>query len=369
MISQLRYVGILKRFFALFIDGLVQTFLVYLFLVLGVSQEQLSAKFLTYLLLATLIQWAYFALMESSKARGTLGKMAVGISVSDQMGRPISLKQASLRFLGKYLWILIFFAAVIMVWVAQASGNPNSPQVAVAGLLMIVAFFIGIVGYVMAAFTPEKQALHDRLARTYVIEDEGSDRSIPQKVIFQILAIAIVSRLLFQVIPGLPITTPPSVDNGGTGTQSGTQSSTQSGTDNSNATATTLTLCGARQRLLPPSANSYIDGDWLINFAAGVNPHRSLLRMKGETGVMRTEFVDVDTNSKAAVLQQMRLRVSEHGIWLMGSNPVNAETQRPDDTYSPDNLFIQRSDTGELIAFNCDANDNLAPATISPANN
>ena len=80
------------------------------------------------------LTWAYFALFESSPLRGTIGKHAVGIYVSDVHGDPISFGRASARF-----WLKTLSSLVLMV------------------------------GWIMAAFTPRKQGLHDILARTLVL--------------------------------------------------------------------------------------------------------------------------------------------------------------------------------------------------------
>ncbi|MBK6765569.1 MAG: RDD family protein [bacterium] len=85
-------------------------------------------------------QWLYFAFMESSASRGTLGKMAVGLQVIDRNGDTVTFARATGRYFGKIL----------------------------SGMIM------GI-GYIMAAFTGKKQALHDILADTYVVRqrDDG----------------------------------------------------------------------------------------------------------------------------------------------------------------------------------------------------
>lgn len=80
------------------------------------------------------IQVLYFAGMESSKYQATLGKMAVGIIVTDESGNRISMGRAIGRFFAKIL----------------------------SGLIMMI-------GYIMAGFDSRKQALHDKLASTFVI--------------------------------------------------------------------------------------------------------------------------------------------------------------------------------------------------------
>ena len=78
--------------------------------------------------------WLYFALMESSRFQGTLGKMAVQIKVTDLEGNRLTFGRATGRHFGKI----------------------------VSGLTL------GI-GYIMAAFTEKKQGLHDIMAGCLVV--------------------------------------------------------------------------------------------------------------------------------------------------------------------------------------------------------
>lgn len=77
----------------------------------------------------------YYAIMESSKAQGSVGKMAVGIKVTDMDGNRINFGKALLRSIGKII----------------------------SGMIMAI-------GYLMAAFTEKKQALHDMIATTLVVK-------------------------------------------------------------------------------------------------------------------------------------------------------------------------------------------------------
>lgn len=81
-----------------------------------------------------LIPWLYYAIFESSKLQGTLGKKALGIIVVDQHYHRVSFGRASGRFWCKILSSVFF------------------------------------VGYIIAGFTEKKQALHDILAKTYVVD-------------------------------------------------------------------------------------------------------------------------------------------------------------------------------------------------------
>ena len=85
--------------------------------------------------LSIVASWIYYAYLESSPNQGTLGKMALGLIVTDVQGRRISFGHATGRF----------FAKII------------------TGLIPLG------IGYMMAGFTEKKQALHDMIAATLVL--------------------------------------------------------------------------------------------------------------------------------------------------------------------------------------------------------
>ena len=88
-----------------------------------------------YWILAQAIQILYFTLMESSRHQATLGKMALGLKVTDMNGLKLDFTKAFVRNLGK-----------------------------------ILSNFTMLIGYIMAGFTEKKQALHDMIAGTLVVE-------------------------------------------------------------------------------------------------------------------------------------------------------------------------------------------------------
>ena len=88
--------------------------------------------------LSIVASWIYSAYLESSPNQGTLGKMALGLIVTDLQGRRISFGHATGRF----------FAKII------------------TGLIPLG------IGYMMAGFTEKKQALHDMIAATLVLTQE-----------------------------------------------------------------------------------------------------------------------------------------------------------------------------------------------------
>jgi uncharacterized RDD family membrane protein YckC len=85
------------------------------------------------ILVSNIINWVYFAGMESSKFQGTLGKLAIGLVVTDVHGERISFLRATGRYFAKILSSLIL-----------------------------------LIGFIMVAFTERKQGLHDILASTLV---------------------------------------------------------------------------------------------------------------------------------------------------------------------------------------------------------
>ena len=80
------------------------------------------------------IGWLYYALMESSIKQGTLGKMALGLVVTDMNGNRVSFLRATGRHFAKILSMLIM-----------------------------------MIGYIMIGFTARKQALHDMIAGCLVL--------------------------------------------------------------------------------------------------------------------------------------------------------------------------------------------------------
>jgi uncharacterized RDD family membrane protein YckC len=90
--------------------------------------------YLTVLVVSLVIQWLYYAILESVVG-ATPGKMLLRIQVTDLDGCRISFGRASLRYFGKIISSLI----------------------------------LGI-GYLMAGFSERKQALHDMLSGCLVVD-------------------------------------------------------------------------------------------------------------------------------------------------------------------------------------------------------
>jgi uncharacterized RDD family membrane protein YckC len=139
------YAGFWRRFLAILIDELILATVSFLFsasyylMVMSIPESRaLEVTVLSNRIFSFFLHWLYFTLMESSPKQATLGKMAIGIIVTDYSGHRISFLRASGRYFGKYL----------------------------------SAFIFGI-GFIMAGFTRKKQALHDMLAETLVVKGRG----------------------------------------------------------------------------------------------------------------------------------------------------------------------------------------------------
>jgi len=99
------------------------------------------------------LSWAYFAGLESSSWRATLGKRVLGLSVADTRGRRIAFARATGRFLGGR-----FLAHV--------------PP---------FGLYYFLIDCICVGFTPRKQALHDIFASCLVLRDSSTGDLTPIK--------------------------------------------------------------------------------------------------------------------------------------------------------------------------------------------
>ena len=121
------YAGFFERFLAVLIDAVI------LSVINAVMRMVLGG--LVSGLLGLVIGIAYEVYFLSSAKQATIGKQAMGIIVTDLNGGRIDPGKAALRWVGKIISCLILF-----------------------------------IGYIMAAFTERKQALHDMIAGTLVLK-------------------------------------------------------------------------------------------------------------------------------------------------------------------------------------------------------
>jgi len=154
--TEVRYAGFWLRFVAYIIDDIVlgiAGFIISIpfiggivFSAIGIGEQPefnensflgiagILGSVLGMVIVIAALGWLYFALMESSKNQGTLGKMALGLKVTDMEGNRITFGRATGRYFGKIISGLILY-----------------------------------IGYILAGLTEKKQALHDMIASCLVI--------------------------------------------------------------------------------------------------------------------------------------------------------------------------------------------------------
>ncbi len=74
----------------------------------------ISAHILADLYLMVVI-WLYYAKMESSPLQATVGKLVLGLKVTDLNGQQISFKRATARYFGKFVSLLLAFIGFLMI--------------------------------------------------------------------------------------------------------------------------------------------------------------------------------------------------------------------------------------------------------------
>jgi uncharacterized RDD family membrane protein YckC len=134
--------------------------------------------------LALLWQWLYYAFMEASSRQGTLGKMAMGLAVTDLEGRRLTFARASGRFLGKGMANVLAGVVLLLGTLGLTAGmNPNAADpttaftsTALLGFLgaSLLAVLIVLASNIMAAFTRRKQALQDIVSGCVVLRKPSS---------------------------------------------------------------------------------------------------------------------------------------------------------------------------------------------------
>ena len=132
------YAGFWRRFAAIFLDGIILGIATNIVLY-GVFRAAFglgeAGRDAVDFFLSVIVAWVYFTVMESSSNQATVGKMALGIKVTDLDGRRISWARANARFWSKFL-----------------------------------SYVTLMIGFMMAGFTQKKQGLHDIIGGTLVVK-------------------------------------------------------------------------------------------------------------------------------------------------------------------------------------------------------
>jgi len=100
----------------------------------------------------------------------TVGQMAMVIRVVRRDGRPVGLARAAVRVGGLNFLPPIFVASLLALPATGASEDVLIALILVLALAAVVLIVIQVVGFLMIPFDPQRQALHDRLADTIMVE-------------------------------------------------------------------------------------------------------------------------------------------------------------------------------------------------------
>jgi uncharacterized RDD family membrane protein YckC len=343
------YAGIYQRFVAFLIDAILLVFI--FFISLGKQPEALeNPKTIIYSILVTLIQWIYFAGMESSELQATFGKKVLGVVVTDTNGNRISFGKATGRYFAKSIFLLIWIAALFIGVMASETEEEDSAYFVIAGLIFIIGFIVLLFGYLMAGFTPDKQALHDIISKCFVVNGKSKFGTIPWKFIIGLaVTLIVVGRISLAQIPDISIS-PPSPDPPSSPVIPNppksepvppkTPSSPQS--DN---------LFGLELVEPNPSIATSLDGVWKLAFASGPTQHQAILPLKNGLGVMTVQFSNGQDGTQT-IKQDMKLWSSAKGLIIVGINPIDVETNAPTNTYSTDNFLIAVQSNSQPIFRN-----------------
>lgn len=129
----MEYAGFWRRVAAALIDGILVGIVTGI--VTAIAAEMSDDAQIVAQIVLVVAAYAYYAGMESSAYQATVGKIALGIQVTDLNGNRISFLRALARNLAEILSALIL-----------------------------------LIGYIMVAFTEKKQGLHDMIAGTLVVK-------------------------------------------------------------------------------------------------------------------------------------------------------------------------------------------------------
>ena len=141
------YGGFWLRFLAALVDGIILAIPMYglMFIFMdsfmdfsnpeAMAEEPPMGGMMMFIVAGIVLQWLYYAILESGKNQATIGKMALNLKVTDIDGGRVSFLQATGRHFGKIISGLIIY-----------------------------------IGYIMAGFTEKKQALHDMMASCLVVK-------------------------------------------------------------------------------------------------------------------------------------------------------------------------------------------------------
>lgn len=160
----------MQRMYAFIVDCLV-----FIPLNLLSNYNTMSIKSLTLSVAITVVWWFYKPLMEW-KFGATVGKMALKIRVVDEDLKAISFNQAALRFLPYFAVSLSFLFSTIALFGLDGFYEAKTieafqalePEMSRLDTTQLTVFFF-IFSCSSIMLDEKKQAIHDRISKTYCI--------------------------------------------------------------------------------------------------------------------------------------------------------------------------------------------------------
>lgn len=120
------YAGFPKRLLAYIIDNCICYFSSFLIIILDCLYrfKTLDVNIIydgiaLYWWLPFIISYIYFAVMESSEAQATFGKIALSLKIVSIDGSPIDGEKSTFRYLGKFLSSIVLCAGFLMLFVTK----------------------------------------------------------------------------------------------------------------------------------------------------------------------------------------------------------------------------------------------------------
>lgn len=174
---EVEYTGVFKRMVAYVVDTII-LFIVEIVIGKIVGYDAISSvlkaaagktvdaqAFRIYSIVMLIVTIAYFVLMESSSKQGTLGKMLLGIKITDENGERISPVTA----LERYVIFGIFSLIGNIMSIAQGPKISTTGGLGISTIISLIGFVYYIIILITMLSSEYKQGIHDKLAKTYLV--------------------------------------------------------------------------------------------------------------------------------------------------------------------------------------------------------
>jgi uncharacterized RDD family membrane protein YckC len=161
-----KYAGIIKRVVAFLLDfWLVSLFVILLSIVIGISYFPKGIPGFLVLILILIIFIIYKVSFEASPLSSTIGKKVVGIKIINDENLNIGIKKAIIRN-ASYIFLILTFG----------------------------------IGIIMGIFSKDSSMLHDKISKTYVVNDDVEANDDYAPAIIRLMAFIIDVAILYFIM-------------------------------------------------------------------------------------------------------------------------------------------------------------------------